>query len=313
MTISLLQYPKISVKRLEAVVKLDDWVSSEKIHGAQLVVGADAGEVRIGKRKAWLEPDESFFGWQMLRPFLHAVARSVHQALGTKGQVWLYGELFGGCYPHSGVSAIPGLVPVQTGIWYTPDLQFAVFDIVHARGAAEPEFLSHDFVQELATNAGANTVPHLARGRFADLDRLPVRFPTHVPTMLGLPAITPNDAEGYVVKPAAGGPVSKRPAAKRKIAEFDERKFDESTAFDENAHLSRDELSALALHLVNDARVSGARSKVGTDLNRVTEEVVLDTMLDLRDMFPRRIEAMSPDEERKLLAALERKARTFIA
>lgn len=312
MPLSFLQYPKISSGALEGTAR-DDWIATEKIHGAQLVVGASAGEVRVGKRKAWLEPDESFFGWQLLRPFLQAVARSVHEALGATGEVWIYGELFGGHYPHPSVSPLVGLVPVQTGIWYAPDLQFAAFDVVHASGTREPDFAGHDQLQELASRVGFRTVPVLARGRFTELDRLPVRFRTRVPEMLGLPAITPNDAEGYVLKPAGGGPVTARPAAKRKIAEFDEAKFDESQALDENAHLSRDELFALASHFINDARVASARSKVGTDANRVTEEVVLDVMIDLRDMFPRRVEAMSPDEEQAIITFLSDKTRTLVS
>lgn len=311
MPLSLLQYPKISSGFLDGP-KRDDWVATEKIHGAQLVVGASTDDVKIGKRKAWLEADEPFFGWQMLRPSLHSLARSVHRALGATGEVWLYGELFGGHYPHPAVTPVTGLVPVQTGIWYTPDLRFALFDIVHASALAEVSFLGHDQVQQLASAAGCQTAPVLARGRFADLDRLPVRFTTNVPEMLGLPAITPNDAEGYVLKPAAGGPVSTRAAAKRKIAEFDEKKFDESQALDENSHLSRDDLFALASHFINAARIASARSKVGTDVNRVAEEVALDTMIDLHDMFPRRVEAMSPDEERALLAFLDKKVRTLV-
>lgn len=312
MPLSLLQYPKISSGALDGRTR-DDWVATEKIHGAQLVVGASADEVRVGKRKAWLGPDESFFGWQILRPFLHAIARSVHEALGATGEVWLYGELFGGHYPHPAVSPVAGLVPVQTGIWYAPDLQFAVFDIVHASGTSEPEFLGHDQLQELAPALGFRTVPVLARGRFTELDRLPVRFTTRVPEMLGLPAITPNDAEGYVLKPAGGGPVTARPAAKRKIAEFDEAKFDESRALNENTHLSRDELFALASHLINHARVASARSKVGTDAHRVVEEVVLDAMMDLRDIFPRRVEAMSTDEEQALITFLSEKTRPLVS
>jgi len=229
MPIPLLQYPKIHASRLSTASR-DDWVATEKVHGAQLVVGANVDEVRVGKRKAWLESDEPFFGWQMLRPLLHSVAHSARRAMGSTGDVWLYGGLFGGHYPHAAVSPVAGLVPVQTGIWYAPDLQFALFDIVHTAHAEEPVFLDHDQVQELAAGASVRTVPLLARGRLADLDCLPIRFPTRVPEALGLPAIIPNNAEGYVLKPAGGGPVSARPAVKRKIAEFDERKFDESQA-----------------------------------------------------------------------------------
>jgi Rnl2 family RNA ligase len=308
MTLSLLQFPKIHTSALEAASR-DDWIATEKIHGAQLVVGVSAAEVRVGKRKAWLDADEPFFGWQILRPLLHSAARAVHEALGAAGEAWIYGELFGGSYPHAEVGAVAGLVPVQTGIWYAPDLQFAVFDIAKAVENQEPEFLEHDRVSELCGLVGLLTVPLLARGRFTDLDRLPVRYATRVPEALGLPPLTPNQAEGYVLKPAAGGSVFKRPVVKRKIAEFDERRFDESRPLDENAHLSREQLSALAAHLVNDARIASARSKVGTDPQRITEEVVLDVMIDLRDLFPRRVEAMSPDEESALVALLEQLTR----
>ena len=61
MTLPFLPFPKIPTTGIEALLR-DAWVASEKIHGAQLVVGVDAVELRIGKRKAWLAPDEAFFG-----------------------------------------------------------------------------------------------------------------------------------------------------------------------------------------------------------------------------------------------------------
>jgi hypothetical protein len=72
-------------------------------------------------------------------------------------------------------------------------------------------------------------------------------------------------------------------------------------------------LFALASHFINTARIASARSKVGTDVNRIADEVVLDAMIDLRDMFPRRVEALSPDEERALLAFLDEKTRILTA
>jgi hypothetical protein len=110
-----------------------------------------------------------------------------------------------------------------------------------------------------------------------------------------------------VLKPAGGCAISSRPAVKRKISEFDEQGFDESQALDENAHLSLAELLAMAAHLVNSPRVASARSKVGTSPHHIAEEVVLDTMIDLRDLYPRRISALTPDEESELLAALYEK------
>jgi len=310
MTLPLLPFPKIPITRSDAQVT-DDWVASEKIHGAQLVVGVNATDVQVGKRKAWLAADEAFFGWQLLRPSLHAAARAVREALGGEGTVWIYGELFGGHYPHPNVEAVPGLVPVQTGVWYAPDLRYAAFDIVHQPPEAEPSFLSYDQVGELAETAGLLTAPLLARGRIGELNRLPVRYPSHVAQLLGLPALPDNVAEGYVLKVATAAKVTARPCAKRKIPEFDEQQFDESQGFDNGAHLSREDLFALAARLVNPPRLASARSKVGADTERVVEEVVLDATIDLHDLLPRRMQLITPEEERELSQHLATLARAL--
>jgi len=39
------------------------------------------------------------------------------------------GELFGGAYPHKDVPANPKVKPVQTGIWYSPNIEFIAFDL----------------------------------------------------------------------------------------------------------------------------------------------------------------------------------------
>jgi len=286
----------------------DDWVATEKVHGAQVVVGVDESGVNVGKRKAWLRSDEPFFGWQFLRPVLELAGRNVYAALGGAGEVWLYGELFGGGYPHAAVSPVPGLVPVQTGIWYAPGLAYAVFDIVHAPPGSEPVFLAYEKVRGLVQGAELLTVPVLGRGRPQELERLPVRFPTLVPALLGLPPLADNYAEGYVLKPAREAPFASRPVVKRKIPEFSEQRFDESTAFEPNAPLTREQLFLIADGLMNHARLASARSKVGTDPRLVAEEAVLDTMIDLHDLFPRRVDGLAPEEERELQARLEAKA-----
>ncbi|HET9958266.1 MAG TPA: RNA ligase family protein [Polyangiaceae bacterium] len=311
-TLEHLPFPKISSGGTASASR-DDWVASEKIHGAQLVVGANADEVRTGKRKAWLAPDEPFFGWQMLRPLLNDAARAIQRNLDPTGVVWLYGELFGGSYPEPSVTPVAGLVPVQTGIWYAPDLHYAVFDMVHQASGAEPVFLSDAQTRALAEAAGITTVPLIAKGRYSDLDRLPVRFPTLIPALWGLPSIPNNYAEGYVLKYAQQTSVDERPVTKRKIPEFCEQRFDESNAFDANTHLEFEALSALAKNLMNAARVASARSKVGEHPERVNEEAVLDALIDLRDMLPRQFDTMSAEDEQRLQHQLDSRAREVVA
>lgn len=296
-----LAYPKIAT-RIERGAG-DDWIATEKIHGANLVLGADATQVRIGKRKAWLAPNESFFGWQLLRVALTAAARSIHAALGAHGTVYVYGELFGGQYPHSQVTPVLGLVPVQTGIWYAPDLRYSVFDIVHTTDEGST-FVADARVREVAHDAGLDCAPLLGRGRLTDLQRLPVRYPSRVARDLGLPPIDGNVAEGYVLKPATAAPCATRPCAKYKIPEFDEQQFDGASALDANAHLSRDALLELGARLINAPRIASARSKVGTNSEKVQEEVVLDALVDLHDLFPRHMSGLSADDEAALVRHL---------
>lgn len=306
MSLPLLVFPKIAVGQTSPIAS-DDWVATEKIHGAQLVLGVEGDEVRFGKRKAWLEAEDAFFGWQMLRPELRRAAQIIYAELGRTGRAWIYGELFGGQYPHPDVPSVPSLTAVQTGIWYAADLRYAVFDIVH-ESQTGAVFLGHDRVRELTQRAELLSPPVLGRGGRSELQRLPVRFASNVPRLLGLPAIAGNVAEGFVLKPAIALPVTERPCIKHKVAEFDEQRFDESQAFDANRHLSLEELQALARRLMNPARLASARSKVGLDTTMVVEEAVLDALIDLRDMLPRRIEALDDAEETILLETLRQSA-----
>jgi Rnl2 family RNA ligase len=281
-----------------------EWVATEKVHGAQLVVATDGTEVAIGKRRGWLAPGDAFFGWQVVRSLLERGARALHARLPGPATLWLYGELFGGGYPHPAVAAVPGLVPVQTGIWYGPALYFAAFDAIIAPTGSEEYFLGWDELSRLSAESGLETVPLLARGSRAALDSTPVRFETRIPARHGLPPIANNYAEGYILKPSGRSSVHDRPALKRKIPEFDQDRFDESRALNPNQHLAFAEVVKLAQMMVNGPRIASARSKVGMGRDAVVQEVVLDVLVDLTRMFPRRLESLASDEEADLAASI---------
>ena len=268
------------------------WVASEKIHGAQLVIGVDASGVLFGKRKAWLAADEPFFGWQLIRAELAEIARAAHEAARAP-QLVIYGELYGGAYPHPDVPAVPGITAVQTGVWYAPDLHYAVFDALVAADDDDPgELLAHREVVVLALPMP----PQLRAGTRQDVEALPVRFDSLVAPSLGLPPIAGNVAEGFVMKPDVRAAPDARAAAKRKIAEWDESAvFDGADAFDPRARLSLAELIAHARRLVNAPRIASARSKVGEAPAAIADEVVLDVLIDLTDAFPVAMAALGED------------------
>jgi Rnl2 family RNA ligase len=297
-------FPKIPTALADGPGGGGRWVATEKIHGAQLVIGTDGEQVHFGKRKAWLAADEPFFGWQMLRNELEVACRAIHAGLARDSAIYIYGELFGGGYPHPDVEALPGLSPVQTGIWYAPTLRFAAFDLLVVGAEDDPVFVAHELLESLADEAGMLTVPVLGRGTRRELTELPVRYPSTVAGLLGLPAIADNLAEGYVLKPDAELPARTRSLVKHKIAEFDENQFYESMPFDNTAHLSIVELLRWAAVMINPVRIASARSKIGERPDAVAEEVALDVWIDLESIYPRRMLALAEHEEAEIRAAL---------
>ncbi len=234
-----------------------------------------------------MAPDEPFFGWQLLRAELSEAARKISMSIygdieDPPYNVRVYGELYGGSYPHPDVLVAPGASAVQTGIWYCPDVKFTAFDIV----VDDNFFLADDEMRATCTRHGLQVSPLLRRGTRAELERMQVCFQSRVPDLLGLPPIAGNWAEGMVLKPDERASINDRYVIKRKIPEFDDAKFDDSAAWDQNAQLSAQAIGDLAARLVNPARWASARSKAGENRQQIFDEVVLDVLIDLEAAFP---------------------------
>jgi Rnl2 family RNA ligase len=294
-------YPKIARELTQAPLGEAHWVATEKIHGAQFVVATNGDEIAFGKRKAWLSSDEPFFGWQALRSELDVSVRALFELLGRGGTLYVYGELFGGQHPSA--PPLPGMSAVQTGIWYSPSLHFFAFDLLLVDGEDE-RFLAHRELEHVAADAGLHVAPILGRGSRGELMRLPVRFETRVPELLGVEPLANNFAEGLVLKPDLEIEATRRPIVKRKIPEFDELVFDESRPFDSTIHLSLDELMQWAERMVNPSRIASARSKVGEEIQAIVDEAMLDVWIDLESMFPRRMRALDDEDESQLRSGL---------
>ena len=282
------------------------WVALEKVHGAQLVVGIDrtSGWARVGKRKAWLDDDAAFFGWQLLSTELLAAARGWARTLGVN-QLVAYGELYGGAYPHPDVPSVGGLQAVQTGVWYAPGLHWSPFDVLVAEDDDdEGVFLSYSELAELLEGGPFIPPPCVARGPRGDLLALPVAAPTRVPARHSLPTIADNIAEGLVLRPDRRAAPGERGLLKRKIDTFDDARFGEAEAWDPG-DVGIDALLTWADRLVNPARLASARSKVGTDLSLVREEVVLDVCVDLEEAFPHAMAMRTEGEQAQLEATMQ--------
>ena len=175
------------------------WICSEKIHGANFSIWVNATNTRIAKRTGLLgEAGDGFFHVNNILPELKEKARNMYRWFSPSPKTLvIYGELFGGCYPHQKVLENPRYKMVQKGVWYSPDLQFAVFDI-----KINDTFVSFGFVQELCTLTGFLPVPQISEGTFEECLSLRNDYSSVVHQEWHLPKIKGNIMEGIVIRPA---------------------------------------------------------------------------------------------------------------
>jgi len=145
------KYPKMpNASRPEGYARATkrgaEHVVTEKVHGANFSVLAfrASGAVEFAKRTAVLAPADDFFGCRSagVTAVLRPAARAAAAAVGA--DVAIFGELFGGLYPHEAVAPVQGLQPVQRGVYYAPTVQFCAFDV---QLLASGRFLDFDDAQ----------------------------------------------------------------------------------------------------------------------------------------------------------------------
>ncbi|CAK0876991.1 unnamed protein product [Prorocentrum cordatum] len=264
------------------VSKSASWCVTEKVHGANFSVHVDrAGRLRCAKRTGFLAEHEDFFGhFAVLRRRRAGLVALAEELMAADAAVEsavlvIFGELFGGRYPHATVAPDDSARPVQTGIWYCPHVEFILFDAAVVGGGEGGLFESYSRVAGLAEKHGLLYAKPLLVGPRGLCANYGPRFATTLPAAFGLPVIEANTAEGIVVKPwDVQTPICERPIFKLKVKEFSEGDGCPPPAGDP---AMRD----FILSFVNDNRVAAAASKVGSpsdrDLwNEIVELVIAD-------------------------------------
>jgi len=239
------------------------YVVTEKVHGANFCIiasydqgNSSAPTIQFAKRTAILgsaNDAEDFYSCRssgllrILAPRAEAVLQRLSAQAGNGNgknlqAVHIYGELFGGSYPHPDVPTCQGIEAVQHGIWYAPDLRFMAFDVACETAVAR-EFLNYDLAREVCEECDVQFAAPLFRGSLAECLDFPIEYETTIPVRLGLPPLSAcnntserNLAEGVVVRPLMEPPArcttglragkeSLRGLFKRKIAAFSEKRY----------------------------------------------------------------------------------------
>lgn len=217
-TIMFSKYPSIELSEKEYIIDkirnhgyaLQPYAITEKIHGANTMIAYNCltDEFEYGKRNGLIAENERCYNVQTcfdnLRNNIRDLAEYLKPTLTKELEVVkVYGEIFGGAYPHPDVPRNQHATKVQKGVFYSPDNHWLAFDIAYmVKGDPTTYFLgAEDFF--LACGACAiGTVPLLAVVNTLD-DALayPNDKPSVVYKLYDLPELENNIMEGVVIRP----------------------------------------------------------------------------------------------------------------
>lgn len=199
------------------------YVVQEKVHGSNVCLTTDGTDIMFGKRTGLVLPGESFYDYrEMLDRYRERVLRlfgSVKDRYSDLETLSVYGEMFGGRYPHPAVPAVRGASVIQRGVYYSPSHEFYGFDLL-IRSSSIPQppvtsigdmesptvedgerYLGVWEVSELFALADMLYAKVLFEGSLSECISYPNAFITKIPEWLGLPALEDNICEGIVIRP----------------------------------------------------------------------------------------------------------------
>jgi len=227
------KYPSIENSYRDETIKeikkfgydLGTWVVTNKVHGANFSFWCNGEDVICAKRKSFLEPDDNFYGYQSIlasyKDRVLKVTKDIQRDLNDNIIVVLYGEIFGGSYPHPDVVVKTKMgVKVQKGVYYCPLNDFYLFDITF-----NGRFMTHDAVERIGKDYGFIYAEALFKGTFEECLNFNPVFEDPLYKVYGFPKIEGNMSEGVVIKPVVPAyfPNGARCILKKKNPDFAEK------------------------------------------------------------------------------------------
>jgi Rnl2 family RNA ligase len=327
------KYPSIENTYRDEFLKLvkeegkdsGEWVITEKVHGGQFSIYFDGAEFRASSRTAFLTDDLDFYNWQKVLVDNREKIKQIYDTLKSTNkdisQVIVYGELFGGSYPHPDVPKVKTAKRLQKGVYYHPDNLFYAFDI-----RVDDRYLTVDETNRLFESSGLFYAKPLFRGTLEECLTYPNKFPSQISQWLELPPIEDNVAEGIVIKPVETRylNVGERVILKSKNEKFEERKAikknpvikkEESPLSESGAHLLQ-ELGSL----VTENRLDNVLSKRGETpypvpkdyFGDVMKEFSLDVWEEFNKDFKTEYEKLENVEQKKISKEMNQEAAKLV-
>eukprot|EP01102_Stenamoeba_stenopodia_P016441 TRINITY_DN5751_c0_g1_i2.p1 TRINITY_DN5751_c0_g1~~TRINITY_DN5751_c0_g1_i2.p1 ORF type:complete len:413 (+),score=116.85 TRINITY_DN5751_c0_g1_i2:188-1426(+) len=350
------EYPSIDNGKSSVASKVapddaarDDWIALEKVHGSNFcfVVGEKKGDKQVieivgARRNAVMQDCETFFGWQGVRDKLQHKLRALFASakqfakendLSEVRAISVFGELFGGIYPHKDVEDL-GHQFLQKGVYYSAEVDFYAFDMeLHFYGDEPSQWMNYSDAMKLLRRCAILYAIPLIQGSLARMFVFEIaKRDSVLPEQLGLPKLDKNQIEGIVIKCATTvfkkgyrGDSTRHLRAiwKRKNPKFEEvnpkvgpTKWE--TIRDERLRSIERCHEELARRVENDNRLNAVISKLGvlTLENRSTiaealaEDALKDYVKDVENPWGT-IQSES-DDQKKIISALKSRANSFV-
>jgi Rnl2 family RNA ligase len=181
------------------------YVVQEKVHGANCCFVTDGQTVRFAKRTGLVETGEMFYNYEeLLERYKERIIRLFHrikERYADTESISVYGEMFGGKYPHAEVKNDSKVMNIQKGVFYCPAHEFYGFDL-YINGLERNKYLPTDETNQFFEEENIFYAKTLFQGTLAECLEYPNAFQSCIAGWLGLPPIEDNICEGIVIRPA---------------------------------------------------------------------------------------------------------------
>jgi Rnl2 family RNA ligase len=277
-----------------------EWFATEKVHGSNFSVMCNntTGQSVISycRRGDVLKENEPFFSWKNAMNKLKDNFDGLFKCLTEEKKssiVQVYGELHGGIYPD--MKSVGKMV--QKGIYYSPDNEYIVFDIL-----VDGQYMPFDEVVELTKKFKIPCVEVLHKGTLNELLKLSPVFESNIYKLYGLPKVENNYAEGYVFKPNKSLYIGmSRVIVKHKNPDFGEVKHPIKKVSVQDSKQTEEQTN-----LVTTAKCYITQNRMDSVVSKVGDGLKMDKLIGLlvKDAFADMVKDI-PDAEkhRKLICS----------
>ncbi|AUP81203.1 RNA ligase family protein [Flavivirga eckloniae] len=307
------------------------WVVTEKVHGANFSFVYENRTLKFAKRKEYLSWNDDFFGFQLVVREIEGNIIRLFEDLSSNNagdKYIVYGELFGGEYPHEDVQADNNVNAIQTGVYYSPSIKFCAFDIAVEKDNSK-YYLDYETAISYFEKHNLFHAKPLLIGKFRDAMNFNTRINSTIPKQLGIRELQDNLIEGVVVKPfnqqLNDRSISSRPIVKLKNREFDEEnKFHqaEKWSYIPNVSSKTEDLAFILDELRNYItvnRLESAISKVGAldidnqqRLKDIVTECVQDILIDFNENNDNLLKELSFEDNDWIIERVSSEVRELI-